>query len=497
MDIFVFLGIVLSLLILYFLWKTFPFRHIPGPSIRQYLPGGIVFPMLVDPGKSADVIVNIREKYGDLCYFWVGPRLTVFTSNPTDVAHIFNSTDVFIRPVAFRVVFKDFVPSGLLEKSGEDHRNARRRLTQHFTPSMVRGFHENILYAAEEVCQSLSDHSKNNSKHVDITQELATVTIRIMTNVAFGFSLTSVERREFSNLITDMVEEMMAEFLIYPCRQWMEPFGVRKKFHTTKKELQKRCLPFIEGRMKESAEQKNARQPDVLDAILAISDGDMRQVLSHVIEFVMAGSHTTSITLAWALYELCCNPQVAAKLDNELKEQLGTRQYTESVTREELEKMSYVRKVWKETNRVHPAGPFLMRKAGQKTVLKGSRFTLPAGTQVIVSPMVQHTLPDVWKNPYEFRPERWDTGAKDSDTDRVTPGVYIPFSMGPRGCAGRFLADYEGAILLTELFRRFEFELACKPSEVVSRTAWAQSGRYSSKGDGNFDMGIPMNVKLR
>lgn len=501
MEILIYLPIIFFFLIAYYLWKSLPFRHLPRPNLLQYLPGGMIYPMLTDPGASSRVVLNVHKTYGNLCYLWIGPHLTVFTSIPEDVAQVFNSTDVFVRPLPFQVILKDLVPAGILSKTGAEHRNARRVLQKHFTPSVVRGFHQKILDAAEEISHSLSRQSAEKENHsakpIDITQELATATIRVMTNVAFGFSLTSEERLRFSTLMNDVLDELITEFLMYPLRRWMEPFGVRNKFLNAKKEIGKQCALFVTERMGESLEQQKNRPVDVLDAIFAMADGDMDQVLCHTLEFALAGSHTTSTTVAWALYELCCSPRVASKLDNELNEQLGPRSSTGTITSEQVEKLSYLKKVWKETTRKHPAGPFIIRKAGQDTIMKGSGLSVPKGTQVMIAPIVQHVLEDVWKDPQEFRPERWDTGNNESDMDRLVPGVFVPFSLGPRSCPGRYLAEYEAMLLLAELLRRFEFELPCKPDQVVTRTGWTESGRYSSKNDGVFDMGIPMKVKLR
>ena len=63
-----------------------------------------------------------------------------------------------------------------------------------------------------------------------------------------------------------------------------------------------------------------------------------------------------------------------------------------------------------------------------------------------------HHNPDHFKNPFEFRPERFicDDGSFKKD-QRV-----IPFSVGPRYCLGEQLARMEIFLFLTSIVQHFE-----------------------------------------
>lgn len=79
--------------------------------------------------------------------------------------------------------------------------------------------------------------------------------------------------------------------------------------------------------------------------------------------------------------------------------------------------------------------------------------------------------------------------------DRAPPGSYVPFSVGPKSCAGQFLADYEAIVILAELYRRFEFILACEPEQVKSCSGWVEGARSCVDGS-DFGFGIPVHVKM-
>lgn len=301
-------------------------------------------------------------------------------------------------------------------------------------------------------------------------------------------------RATFSKLVHILFDELLAEFMLHPFRQVLTPFGVRNNYFRIKKQVKLICNRCIEERLSQTTADQNDRPVDILDIILSITNRDLEQSLSYAIEFMIAGFHSTSVTIVWAFYELCCNPDAAAKLHDEITKVLGNRPLDQPITAEETEKLSYVRNIWKETNRLHSAAAFFVKTAAEDTKLNGSGVIIPKGTQVMFCTMVQHRHPLFWTQPSKFTPERWDAKG---DEYQARPGTYFPFSMGPRSCVGRALAEYEGWLFLVEYFRRFNFQLACKPHEVVSRIAFTESGRFSSKNDGIFDMGIPMKVTLR
>lgn len=487
-------------LLSHYLWKAYQFRSLPSPGFFQYLPGGLIFPMLYDPGNSSLVLTNLHKTYGNLFHLWLGPNHSVYTAVPEDIAQALSQTDIFIRPRAAIDLFKSIVPDGISTKTGEPYRVVRRKFQRHFTPSLVQGFHSKISLAISEHCQKLTNLSIDTSTGtptpvtVDMSKELATVTLRIMTNAAFGFSLTEDERATFSKLVYILFDELLAEFVQHPIRQILTPFGTRNNYFRIKKQIELICSRCIQERLSRTTANEDDSPADILDIILSITDRDLEKSLSYAIEFMIAGFHSTSVTIAWAFYELCCNPAATAKLREEITTVRGNRPLDQPITVEEVEKLSYVRKIWKETNRLHAAAAFFVKTLVEDVKLKGSGLSIPKGTQVMFSTMVQHRHAQFWTQPLQFMPERWDVN---NDRDQARPGTYFPFSLGPRSCVGRSLAEYEGLLFLVEYFRKFDFELACQPDEVVSRTAFTESGRSSSKNNGVFDMGIPMKVTAR
>lgn len=80
----------------------------------------------------------------------------------------------------------------------------------------------------------------------------------------------------------------------------------------------------------------------------------------------------------------------------------------------------------KESLRLFPPAPGIARLLTSDMVIDGLK--IPAGTRVAASFLLMHRNPDVWENPDEFCPERFEL---EKAQDR-NPFAFVPFSAGPR-----------------------------------------------------------------
>lgn len=78
----------------------------------------------------------------------------------------------------------------------------------------------------------------------------------------------------------------------------------------------------------------------------------------------------------------------------------------------------------------------------------------PQNTVLSVPAYTIHHSPAIWGPDADaFRPERWDSVTEEQKN------AFIPFSYGPRACVGRNVAEMELALIVSTVFRRYEFEL--------------------------------------
>ncbi|KZV68238.1 cytochrome P450 [Peniophora sp. CONT] len=165
-----------------------------------------------------------------------------------------------------------------------------------------------------------------------------------------------------------------------------------------------------------------------------------------------AGGDTVASAVAFGVFHILKDNQTKAKLVAELDEmwsEFGT------VGLQQLEKLPYLTAIIKESLRishgvVYPA-PRVVRPF--EAVIDGNM--VPAGTVVSMGSMFMHLNPDLFPEPYMFRPERW----LQSDAPRLDQYL-VAFSKGPRSCLGTNLAWCELYLLFGYIFRFLDIDIA-------------------------------------
>jgi cytochrome P450 len=169
----------------------------------------------------------------------------------------------------------------------------------------------------------------------------------------------------------------------------------------------------------------------------AMSDQELRDEL---LTLVLAGHETTANTLAWAFERLLRTPYAYDRLRQEVR-----------ATGEGEAGAEYVEASIYEAMRARPVIPLIGRRVHVPWQL--GEWQLPAGASVLVSILLLHHRPDVYPDPFAFRPERF-LGTK--------PGTYtwIPFGGGIRRCLGAALAMAEQRVVLRAVARRTDMHVA-------------------------------------
>lgn len=176
---------------------------------------------------------------------------------------------------------------------------------------------------------------------------------------------------------------------------------------------------------------------------------DVQALRNEAATIFMAGHETTAATLTWAFYLLAKAPWAEARLHAELDEVLGARE----PTAEDLPALPYARAVIEETLRLYPPVPILPRQALEATQV--GAIVVEKDALVLVVPWLLHRSPDLWDQPMHFRPERFLENAA------PIPYSYIPFSAGPRICAGLNFGLTEAILCLAMIARNVR--LAIEP----------------------------------
>ncbi|KAG2426048.1 hypothetical protein HXX76_013238 [Chlamydomonas incerta] len=177
------------------------------------------------------------------------------------------------------------------------------------------------------------------------------------------------------------------------------------------------------------------------------------EVIAQSFLFVLAGFETTADTLALTCYLLATHPEAAARLTAEV-DAVGGRELTAEVLAESL---PYTEAVLKESMRLYPPLPYLLREAREDLDL-GNGMVAPKDAYLILYVHSMHLNPDVWPHPERFLPERFlpEGAAAFGPAD---PGAWAPFGIGARMCVGHKLAMMVAKCLLVRMYQRFSVAL--------------------------------------
>ncbi len=192
-----------------------------------------------------------------------------------------------------------------------------------------------------------------------------------------------------------------------------------------------------------------ARDPETGDKL------DREALRNEAAVIFMAGHETTANSLAWTWFLLSQAPDVEERLHAELAEILRGN----LPTLDDVPRLIYTRAVFEEAIRLYPPVPLLGRQTHAKERIRDR--TIPAGSLVIVIPWLLHRHRELWDRPDHFVPERF-LPENAAARERYS---YVPFSVGPRVCAGQAFGLTEAILCLATLAQRARLRLA--PGAVV------------------------------
>jgi cytochrome P450 len=226
------------------------------------------------------------------------------------------------------------------------------------------------------------------------------------------------------------------------------------RFMRLREEADALIFELIDERRKDQADRD-----DVLSMLLAARHEDgspmsPRELRDELMTLLVAGHETTASELAWAFERLAREPEVVARLVDEIDADAGD---------------SYLTATVQETLRRRPVLPNAAPRLVKQPVEIGG-WEYPPGVCVIANTyLIQHD-PEIYRDPYEFRPERF--------LDEP-PGTYtwIPFGGGRRRCLGASFAMLEMKLVLHTVLARTEVRVGQPGLEVSRRRSITLSPR--------------------
>ena len=333
---------------------------------------------------------------------------------------------------------------GLLTIDGDFHRRSRR--------IMLPAFHRERILASFEVIGEETDAALAKwqpGQELDIYHWTRRLALRIAMKALFGLDpdAPEVHRADLATLF-----EQGLSFYSYdvPIQMLRGPRTPWARMQRAKRRLDEVILAEIARRRR-----AGERGEDLMSLLLDASDEDGeqltdRQVRDEVMTLLFAGHDTTTSTIAFLFHELAAHPEWAVRLREEQREVLGDRR-PEAV---ELmgDTLPLLEQVLDETLRRYPPAWIGPRRSIEPFEVCGVR--VPGGAPVLYSSWVSHHLPDVWEDPFSFRPERFAAERK----SQLALGQYVPFGAGSRTCIGMRFGQLEIRAIVSAIVSRFDLE---------------------------------------
>nr|BBA68553.1 flavone synthase [Nemophila menziesii] len=323
-------------------------------------------------------------------------------------------------------------------------------------------------------------HLMNGAKigeTVNLTAELLTLTNNVISQMMLGkrFSENEESAKAMRTVIRE-VTQIFGEFnisdVLWFCRNW-DLQGIEKRSHDihkrydellekiiTDRELQRRCKKMETNLEGDSDEAESLL--DILFDVMENENSEVKLTRQHIkalfLDLLTAGTDSTAISIEWALVELIRNPNVLKKAQEEINKVVGSNRLVEET---DAPNLPYMHAIVKETFRLHPPIPIVIRRSVEECTVDG--YHIPTDVLLLTNVWSIGRNPNIWSSPLEFTPERFfepTTGEKQSSIDvRGEHFELLPFGTGRRGCPGMSLAIQEVPAVLAALIQCFDFVL--------------------------------------
>jgi cytochrome P450 len=173
----------------------------------------------------------------------------------------------------------------------------------------------------------------------------------------------------------------------------------------------------------------------------------------------LGGIDTGAAVLEYTFVELIQRPHAMTKLQAEVRSIVGAKGQ-EFVSEMDLNNMTYMRAVIKESLRLHQPGPLLLPHFSMASCSIDS-FQVPAGVRVLVNAWAIARDARFWTDAEEFVPERFLDGGSAAHLSFLGRNnfQFLPFGAGRRLCPGINYAMAAVELMLANLVHRFDWEL--------------------------------------
>jgi cytochrome P450 len=398
-------------------------------------------------------LIDMIQNYGDIIYLKLQQKDVYILSNPDYIEQIFTrDSKLFSKMRAAEL--RPFLGNGLLLNEGESHRQHRKIIQPLFLPKSIKSYGSIMVDNIKHISDNWQDGAT-----IDVLQDMIMLAMGVMSESLFGINYRD---RETFTKVSDAFTNILESFT--PIHEPVENILSDKTINTDNKKHNKfqESLGFLNQKiytLMDHIKKTNPEKTNLISHLMKAKDpesGDIglpeQQIRDEIMIFLFAAHDTTSTALTWSLAYLATHPKIQATLQKELDSVIGRR----LPTADDISKLEYTEKIFRETLRIRPSVWALSRLTNEE--YKMGEYLIPRNSVIFMSQYAMHNSPKYYANPDKFIPERWTK----EFLFKLPRFAYFPFGGGIRSCIGETFAVQEGVLALATIFQRWTLLLTEK-----------------------------------
>ncbi|GBF98675.1 cytochrome P450 [Raphidocelis subcapitata] len=465
--------------------------RIPSPPAPSLLLGHL--PAILSP-RAPFYLAEWAEACGPVTRLRmaVATKPLLVVSDPAEAAKVLRRGPSYLPKsralyAALEIGIQPRTPNMLTASDGPVWKAVRACVAPAFSATSLKQVLPSLLDLTHRSADAVA--AKGPGGEVDVSDLAKRITSDVMGLLLFGEDLGGVsgKQSEYLAIFNDLLAATHARF-INPLR----PLWVLWSAQARRQEAAVVRHNVLMGEMTAALQKSPPPDYTIAHHILNAKDPvrgqplDTAQLKAEIGIVFGAGFETTSHAISWTLGAVAAHPEVQERLVRELAA-AGLAPTADAPQPRGFEwsdggRLPYLQAVIRESLRLFsPASLGTTRETDREIELGG--YLVPRGVMVMFSPFVAGLQTRLYGDDVmEFKPERWAAGggakadggdAAGADAARVAdqdgggaaagaergPPDPLPFSTGPRDCAGLALAYLELQVVVATLVGRFSWTI--------------------------------------
>ncbi|CAN1126451.1 Cytochrome P450 84A1 [Linum perenne] len=401
-------------------------RNLPLPPGPKGLP--IIGNMLIMDQLTHHGLAKLAKQYGGLFHLRMGNINMVTVSSPEIAKQVLKSQDNIFsnRPTNIAINYLTYDRSDMaFANYGPFWRQMRKISVMKLFSRRRAESWESVRDEIDSMVQTVAANPTGNP--INVGELIFTFTMNLTYRAAFGTSNNNKGQMEEFIKILQEFSRLFGAFNIadfIPFLGWMDPQGLFPRMVNARSSLDKFIDQIMDDHLLKKKSTTTSSTKLTKDNIKAI-----------IMDVMFGGTETVASVIEWAMAELLKSPDDLKRVQQELSNVVGLNRHVEE---RDLDKLTFLKCILKETLRLHPPIPLLLHETAEDTEVSG--YFIPKRSRVMKACL----------------------------TSRGSNFEFLPFGSGRRSCPGMQLGLYAIELGIAHLLHSFDWELpnGMKPNQV-------------------------------